>query len=230
MSPPHREIARTMADELARRQDVLAILLVGSAARGDAVDESDVDLLTVLSRNGDVQPMLRIRRDGVLVEVLGHSEAGWEERFRRARPMWIYAFLEAEALYDSGPAARLRRCARSAYDAYETSEELRTQLVALLQHGEPKLRRALRAGGEQAGYCAALLLPVIVDGLYAAHHRPQPAGSRCLKLLHTLPLSNEQRHRVRVSCTGLPEERISAIASLHKTLTRQLGPADVEQS
>ncbi len=230
MPPPHREIARAVADELAERQDVRAVLLVGSAARGDAVDESDVDLLTVLSRNGDAQPMLRTRRDGVLVEVFGHSEAGWEERFRRPRPMWIYAFLEAEVLYDTGPAARLRRCARSEYDAYETSDELRTELVALLEHGETRLRRARRDGGEHAGYCAALLLAGILDALYAAHDRPQPAASRRLELLHTLPLSTEQRHRVRVSCTGLPEERISAIASLHKTLTQQLAPADLEQS
>ena len=143
---------------------------------------------------------------------------------RTARPAWIYSFLEAEVLHDSGSAARLRRLAQSAYDGYETSAELRNELAALLGHGAPKLRRAVEAGGEQAGYCAALFLPAILDGLYAVHQRPQPAGSRRLDPLHTLPLSGEERHHVRVSCTGSPEQRVSAIAALHEMLTRQLGP------
>ncbi len=213
-----------MADDLAGRQDVLAVLLTGSAARGDEVDTSDVDLLTVLSRDVSGHPMLRAVRDGVVVEAFGKSEARWKERFCSARPMWIYSFLEAEVLYDSGSAGRLRRLAQSAYDGYETSAELRKELAALLRHGEPKLRRVVRAVGEQAGYCAALFLPGILDGLYAVHQRPQPAGSRRLDLLHTLPLSDEERHHVRVSCTGSPEQRVSAIAALHEMLTRQLGP------
>lgn len=61
-----------------------------------------------------------------------------------------------------------------------------------------------------------LLLPAALDALYAVHNRPRPAGSRRLKLLHTLPLSDEERYHVAVSCTGSAEERLSAIPALHE--------------
>jgi predicted nucleotidyltransferase len=187
----HREIARVVAEELAERDDVLAVLLVGSAARGTEVASSDVDLLTVLTGADRKDTKPRTLRDGYLVEMWAKTETEWEERFRRAKPRWIYSFLEADVLHDTGAGARLRTAAQSAHDHYETPEQVRQELATTLRHGEPKLRRALQAGGEQAGYWASVFLPGVLDGLYAAYDRPPPAGSRRLDLLQTLPLSAE---------------------------------------
>ena len=211
------------------RGDVLAVLLVGSAARGNAMATSDVDLLTVVSGAGARGQGPRALRDGYLVETFAKTQAQWEERFRRPRPMWIYSFLEAAVLHNTGPAARLRSAAQSAYEDYETPEELREELATTLRHGEPKLRRALQAGDEQAGCWASVFLPGMLDGLYAIHDRPPPAGSRRLDLLHTLPLSAKERRHVNVSCTGSADERLSAIAALYEMLTQRLGPPNLER-
>jgi predicted nucleotidyltransferase len=226
----HREIARVVAEELAQRDDILAVLLVGSAARRTEVATSDVDLLTVLTGADRKDTKPRSLRDGYLVEIWAKTEAEWEERFRRAKAMWIYSFLEADVLHDTGCAARLRSAAQFAYDAYETPEQLREELATTLRHGEPKLRRALQAGGEQAGYWALVFLPGILDALYAAHDRPPPPGSRRLDLLHTLPLSGEERRHVTVSCTGSADERLSAVADLNEMLTQRLGPPHLESA
>lgn len=126
-----------------------------------------------------------------------------------------------------GPAPE-RRAVRLRH--YETPGEVREELATLLRHGQPKLRRALRAGGEQAGYWASLFLPGVLDGLYAIHDRPPPAGSRRLDLLHTLPLSDQERRQVTRSCRGSADERLSAIAALYEILTQRLGPLDPEST
>ena len=219
-----------MAEELARQDDVLAVLLVGSAARGTEIATSDIDLLTVLSGEGSERTRPRTLRDGYLIEIWAKTEAEWEERFRRARPRWIYSFFEADVLHDTGPAARLRSAAQAAYGDYETPEEVREELAMMLWHGEPKLRRALQAGGEQAGYWASVFLPGILDGLYAVHDRPPPPGSRRLDLLRTLPISAEERRHVTVSCTGSANERLRAIAVLLEMLTHRLGPPNLKRA
>lgn len=230
MRPTHRDIAYLVAEELAEETDVLGVLLVGSVAREEQNDRSDVDLLTVVSGDGPERRTPRVLRDGYLVEVWAKTEDEWEQRFRSARPMWIYAFLEADVLHDCGPAAGLRSAAQSAYEDYETPEQVRQELATMLWHGQPKLRRAQRAGGEHAGYWASLLLPEILDGLYAIHDRPRPAGSRRLDLLHTVPLSAEERRQVKLSCTGSAKERLSATAALYQMLTKRLGPPDLERA
>jgi hypothetical protein len=225
----HREIASVVAAELAQRDDVLAVLVVGSVARGEQLDISDVDLLAVSTGDATDSPSSRMLRDGSLVEIWGKTEAAWAQRFGSARPMWTYAFLEADVVYDTGPAARLRAAAQRAYAGYRTPEEVRQELAVSLWHGRPKLQRAVRAGGEHAGYWAAVFLPGILDGLYAVYDRPRPPGSRHLDFLHTLALSDEERHHVSVSCTGAPDERLAAIAALYELLSQRLGPPDLER-
>ncbi len=122
----------------------------------------------------------------------------------------------SDVLHDCGPAARLRNAAQSAYEDYETADQVREELATMLSHGEPKLRRAPRAGGEHAGSWAAVFLPAVLDGLYAIHDRPRPAASRRLELLHTVPLSLEERRQVNVGCTEPAKERLSAIAALYR--------------
>jgi len=62
--PTHRDIAYLVAEELAEETDVLGVLLVGSVAREEQNDRSDVDLLTVVSGDGPKRRTLRVLRDG----------------------------------------------------------------------------------------------------------------------------------------------------------------------
>ena len=208
---------------------MLALILVGSVARGEEQDASDVDLLAVSAGDATDSLSSRLLRNGYLVEIWAKTEAAWAQRFESARPMWTYAFLEGDVVYDTGPAARLRAAAQQAYAGYRTPAEVRQELATSLSHGRPKLQRALRADAEHAGYWASVFLPGILDGLYAAHDRPRPPGSRRLDYLHTLALSHEERHHVSVSCTGAPDQRLAAIAVLYETLSQRLGPPDLER-
>ncbi|HID90343.1 TPA: nucleotidyltransferase domain-containing protein [Candidatus Bathyarchaeota archaeon] len=51
---PLTEKARAVSNELARREDVLAVILFGSVAKGTARGESDIDLLIVTAREVDL--------------------------------------------------------------------------------------------------------------------------------------------------------------------------------
>jgi predicted nucleotidyltransferase len=107
----HRELAEAVGADLARRTDVLAVLITGSVGRGDHVPASDVDLLVVTADDHTLEPTRRLC-DGLLVEWGARSEAEWLERFDRPKSSWLYPFLEGQVIFDSGPAARLIEAAR----------------------------------------------------------------------------------------------------------------------
>ena len=82
----HRPIAEQLAVELGRRGDVEAVLLAGSVARGESRPCSDVDLLVVGPDSSTLAA--RVVVDGLLVERIAHSEAGWTLRLDRPRTSW----------------------------------------------------------------------------------------------------------------------------------------------
>jgi len=100
-----------MAVELGHREDVEAVLLAGSVARDQHRPSSDVDLLVV---GPDISTLaVRVGVDGLLVERIAHSEAGWTQRLDRPRTSWAYAIREAVPLLDRGAGRRLQAAAGS---------------------------------------------------------------------------------------------------------------------
>jgi predicted nucleotidyltransferase len=95
----HRRVAEVFARELSERREVEVALFHGSAVRGEAVEGSDVDLLGVTGEE-DLELGRFHHRDGLVVDLVIHGCVGGLERLGRPRPMWVYAFVEAEPLVD----------------------------------------------------------------------------------------------------------------------------------
>ena len=227
----HREIAEGVGSALAERDDVLAVLLSGSVGRGEHVATSDIDLLVVTTEDSSVEPGPRRLVDGLLVEWIAKPEAQWQARFDRPKTSWLYSFLEAEVLMDSGPADRLRQAARSVLQTYRTSAELRQLLATNLWHGQAKLDRAQASGTpRELGFWAALFVESVLDGLYAVHDVPLPAGSRRLAYLHLVPLTEDETALIDAMLTATSTGRFEATLDLVARLRAELGPPDHEHT
>jgi predicted nucleotidyltransferase len=226
----HRKIAERVGAELAERDGVLAVLLAGSVCRGEHVAASDVDLLVVTAEDSLLEVGPRRLVDGLLVEWIARPEAEWRARFDRPKTSWLYSFLEAEVLMDCGPACRLVEAARRVLGTYRTSAELRELLATNLWHGQAKLDRAQAAGKpRELGFWAALCVETVLDGLYAVHDVPLPAGARRLAYLHLVPLTEDEDALIDVMLTSSATGRFEATRDLVARLRRELGPADHER-
>jgi predicted nucleotidyltransferase len=226
----HREIAVRVGAELAVREDVLAVLLSGSVGRGEHVETSDIDLLVVTTDGSALEVGPRRLVEGLLLEWIARSEGEWLARFDRPRTSWLYAFLEAEPLMDTGPAARLREAAETVLASYRTSAKLRELLATFLWHGQAKLDRARATGNpRELGYWSALCTETVLDGLFAVHDVPLPAGARRLAYLDRVPLDIEECSLVDAMLTAEPARRLEATMHLVSRLRAELGPPDHER-
>jgi len=224
----HRRIAEQMALELGCRGDVEAVLLAGSVARDQHRASSDVDLLVV---GPDISTLtVRVVVDGLLVERIAHSEAGWTQRLDRPRTSWAYAIREAVPLLDRGAGQRLQVAAEDVLRTYRASDALRSLLATALWHSQAKLDRALSADDRAQGYWASVMVETLIDALYTVHDVPLPAGSRRLEHLAQVPLTAAEQIHLEQLLTGSPHVRIAAAAALAETLRADLGPADHEPS
>lgn len=222
-------MAQTVASELAAREDVLAVLISGSVARGEHQPSSDVDLLAVCTDGSPLPTADRSVRGGLLVELIARTEAAWAERFDRPRTSWLYPFLEGVIVYDTGPAARLAALASATLANYRTPAGVRGTLAAEFWHGQAKLDRAAgSADPREQGFWASLLVEHVVDGLYAIHNVPRAAGSRRLAYLSWLDLTPRESHLLDTMLTGETLARFDATQQLVAHLRERLGPPDLE--
>ena len=227
----HCEIAERVGAALAERDDALAVLIAGSVCRGEHVATSDVDLLVVTTEDSLLEVGPRRLVDGLLVEWIARPEAEWLARFDRPKTSWLYSFLEAEVLMDSGPAGRLVKAARGVLETYRTPAELRELLATTLWHGQAKLDRAQAAGKpRELGYWAALCVESVLDSLYAVRDVPLPAGARRLAYLHLVPLTEDEDALIETMLTATPTGRFEATRFLTAQLRSELGPADHERT
>lgn len=226
----HREIADRIGAELAQREDVLAVLLSGSVSRGEHMATSDIDLLVVTADDSSLEVGPRRLIDGLLLEWIARPETEWLSRFDRPKTSWLYAFLEAEPLMDSGPADRLERAAQNTLATYRTSPELRELLATFLWHSQAKLDRAQATGDpRELGYWSARCTETVLDGLFAIHDVPLPAGSRRLAYLGRVPLADEEHTLIDTMLTAEPSRRLEATMRLVSHLRAELGPPDHER-
>lgn len=211
-----RAVALAVAAEAVQRRQVIAVLLSGSIARGDAVPCSDVDLVFITIPGVDPVGLRREVRDGVLVETVSHSEPEWRERFNRPNPRWIYAFLEAQIVHDdTGTAGALIAEAADARKRYRTPTSVLDELALGFWHGQAKLDRALASDDPRVrGYQASIAVDWIIDALFAVHDAPLPPASRRLDYLASVPLDQEVDRNWSMLLTGDMETRLLAAAAL----------------
>ncbi|MFB6197245.1 MAG: DUF4037 domain-containing protein [Halobacteriaceae archaeon] len=93
-----QDIARSIANELSERDNVSAVLLVGSASLGFADDTSDIDLEVVGSIEPGEQNVedVHIEWSTVSAEEIEEALARWEDDAA------LYTYANADILYDDG--------------------------------------------------------------------------------------------------------------------------------
>jgi hypothetical protein len=93
--PSHREIARTVGTDLAGRDEVDAVLLVGSTATGHADEYADVDLKVVGSESGErTVEGVHVEWTATTHEEIESELAGWTDDAA------LYTYATAEVLAD----------------------------------------------------------------------------------------------------------------------------------
>src|SRR5881628_1666193 len=94
----HRAALTSLLSELRADDDVCGLLVTGSVARGDALPESDVDVVVIL-RSGTPRHHALEEREGVPIEVSALDEASARSKMEES-PSYLYAFLDGRILFD----------------------------------------------------------------------------------------------------------------------------------
>jgi predicted nucleotidyltransferase len=135
-----RKTAADVAQQLARFDDIIAVCLVGSVARGDAVDDSDLDLVVLAEerlRRSDL--VLRLPRKLRLdrLSLLCFSRRSWAAEAEKGSLFVHHARLEGVPLLDRDGAltASFELAARTEPNV---NQELRRQLARLRLYRNPE--------------------------------------------------------------------------------------------
>jgi predicted nucleotidyltransferase len=99
-----RAEAEAVVETLAQRRDIAAVLLYGSVARGDANDESDIDLLVVGHRAGTTSAKLRSRlgfdRSRTRINLVFHTPGSLRDAFVEGTRFLVHLRREGIPLLD----------------------------------------------------------------------------------------------------------------------------------
>jgi predicted nucleotidyltransferase len=99
-----RAKAEEVADALAQRRHISAVLLYGSIARGEATDESDIDLLVVGHHAGTTSAKLRrslgLDRGSTRVSLVFHTPESLNDAFSDGSRFLVHLRQEGIPLFD----------------------------------------------------------------------------------------------------------------------------------
>jgi predicted nucleotidyltransferase len=178
-----QEKLHAFVDGLTRRDDVLAVVLFGSRARGDARPDSDIDLLVIL-RDGFRRSAEYV--DGQAFELVWVTERGALE-FWGANPEDAVALWQvAKVLYDrDGTGARLRRYGEEV--CAMKPPHIAPESISHLQFDAEDTVRAVAGIGESDPATAALVLHLKIAQLTETFFRlrgawPPPPKQRLAAL------------------------------------------------
>lgn len=211
----YADLLAVLVEEARGDEEIVAALLTGSLARGDALPGTDVDLRYVLA-DGLERESSSVVRDGVLVE-RGYADLASARATLEANPMHVYAYLDGRILYDPhGALAELAELARRTYETYRTPAEDSDRIAFLLRCAWDKISVAWKGGDQlKAAFVTSTSSWQIIEGLWAANHRPLPPNSSVrphLADLETGPPDVEERYRqLFLGSTG---ERVQAALEL----------------
>ena len=206
-------------------------MIIGSLARGTALEASDLDVL-VVAADDDAASFRRELYAHRLVEIVSKSLAAWRTHLTNQRPRWVWSLADGgEVLFDDGALHGLIEEAAAVLTEFVTSDEVKAELATNLWHLRAKLERAVSSGDPQiAAYFAGLAVPDVLDAFLALHNRPCVPGSRRMEVLATLNLDNVDRLLLDELLVGDPLVRARAAVALNSSLSTRLGPPDLERT
>jgi hypothetical protein len=187
MHERHARALDAQVHALRREPDVVAALLQGSVARGDAHPGSDLDLLVVLADDGP--PAFRHALvEGVRVEQHRASMPALTARLKR-RPGLAHGIVEARCLFDrAGVVDALRDHATSVLASHVPDPGERARLAYWLRTAAEKVEAA-REGGDwfRASLVATTTTWPLIEALWAVNGSPAPTVGSVPMHLARLP-------------------------------------------
>ncbi len=175
ISPNVVRIARAVARELVG-DGASAVVLMGSHARGDAHEHSDIDLIAVFARRPGTLPAPSRVRSGVLVTVAWKTPRSERAAFRDPRDVttFVPGWREAVILHDpDGIAASIKLAAERwtwASISKECDRHVANSITGLAEEAH-KLAGMHALGNVHAAAAQRSILAVWLAGIMSVHHR-----------------------------------------------------------
>jgi hypothetical protein len=208
---PYAAIIERRVAQVALDPQILALWLIGSLARGDALPGCDIDVVEVRAP-GCGKPFSHHEEEGVVVETHAQDEQGLRE-LARSRPAWTYAFLDARQLVGAGDVtSRLQAYAQETLNAFRADPAERSKNAWWIASAQRKIAAAVAAGDSlRAGFLCSTNAWQVLEGLWLINDRPMPASGGVLahgKALRLLP--EDAQETLRAMFSGANDERVRA--------------------
>lgn len=180
----HHSIIDKLKSKYEHDDSVLALLLVGSVARGDCSENSDLDLL-LISKTPLEKHFEEFIDDGITVEIKKDDMERFIIRMKEI-PMEAYPYLEAKAVFDKDDClSKLKAVAEEVLETYEPGDLY--NLTKWLSSVKIKIISSKQANDRLAqGYQTSNILWKIIQTLFAVNRLPAPASTAALRKVSTL--------------------------------------------
>ncbi|UVI32739.1 nucleotidyltransferase domain-containing protein [Paenibacillus spongiae] len=207
-SVKHRGILENLLAAILADHDIIGMMVIGSHARGDALPESDLDLMLFL-REGRSREFQAVTIDHILVEYK-YADLNKAKSRLETNPMEVYAYLDGQVLFDSDQIIEtLMGEAAARFVNYRMDERERKAIHHWLSSAKIKIQAAVQSrDGLKASFVTASTSYKILEGLWTVCKKPlPPAGSI---IAHLDDLKDDVpgiRTLFQLLFTGTPDER-----------------------
>ena len=177
MQPIYQTLIQQIVDEAMYQKDILAVLLIGSVARGDALLGADLDLRFIVAPGVSRKAEPEVRQ-GILIE-RGYADMAQAQSKLATNPMKIYNYLDGHILFDpESLLAQLKEQALQLFKTYQYTKKEREGIAYWLKSARLKMNVALGAGDIlKAAFVATTTSWEILVGLWAVNDKPMPPNS-----------------------------------------------------
>lgn len=180
----HQAIINKLKSKYEHDDSVLALLLIGSVARVDYTETSDLDLILV-SKVPLEKHFEEFMDDGITVEIKKDDMERFINRMKEI-PMEAYPYLEAKAVFDKDNCLpKLKAVAEEVLETYEPKDLY--NLTKWLSSVKIKIISAQQVNDKLVqGYQVSNILWKIIQTLFAVNKLPTPASTSALRKVSAL--------------------------------------------
>lgn len=185
----YQKIIEDIRKEYEARDEVRALIVTGSVARGEAHLGNDLDIL-LLSTGIHISKEYRV--ESSLVE-LGTITLPTALENMSKNPMSVYMYLDAKAIFDKDNSLELlHKRAQEVLVSYKPTEENKKLLKKWLSSVVDKVIVAEKnEDTEKVAFHVSNVLWKTVEGLYTINFVPTPASTSALRRIRTLKVLPE---------------------------------------
>lgn len=215
------KIIEDLRNEYEGNENIRAMIITGSVAKGEAIEGNDLDVLFITS--GD-RISKEYRVENSLIEIGSVVLPQDLERIDQ-NPMYVYMWQDAKAIFDKDNSLSiLKKKAEEVLSNYKPTEENRKALIKWLSSVVDKVETASKKQDfENVGFHISNVLWKIVEGIYMINDVPTPASTSALRRIKTLKVLPEDFNEIWVkTLLGDLKERTESTLKLLKFTLEKL--------